>query len=73
MIFWPLRFGCLLVLGLYKEDYLRIFKCLSFLLHMFCGKLEGWDPANRFILGLYKEDYLRIFKCLSFSLHMFCG
>ena len=38
----------LLVLGLYKEDYLQIFKCVSFWLHGFCGKWEGWDPVNRF-------------------------
>ena len=38
----------LLVLGLYKEDYLHIFKCVSFLLHGFCGLWEGWDPVNRF-------------------------
>ena len=28
--FKPLRFGWLLVLSLYKEDYLQIFKCVSF-------------------------------------------
>ena len=28
-----LRFGWLLVLSLYKEDYLQIFKCVSFWLH----------------------------------------
>ena len=30
---WPLRFGWLLVLSLYKEDYSQIFKCVSFWLH----------------------------------------
>ena len=30
MILWPLCFGWLLVLGLYKEDYLQIFKRVSF-------------------------------------------
>ena len=30
---WPLRFGWLLVLSLYEEDYLQIFKCVSFWLH----------------------------------------
>ena len=25
------------VLGLYKEDYLHFFKCVSFVLHSFCG------------------------------------
>ena len=34
---WPLRFGWLLVLSLYKEDYLQIFKCVSFWLHGCCG------------------------------------
>ena len=29
-ILWPLRFGKLLVLSLYKEDYLQIFICVSF-------------------------------------------
>ena len=34
---WPLHFGWLLVLSLYKEDYLQIFKCVSFWLHGCCG------------------------------------
>ena len=34
---WPLRFCWLLVLSLYKEDYLQIFKCVSFWLHGCCG------------------------------------
>ena len=34
---WHVRFRWLLVLGLYKEDYLQIFKCVSFSLHSFCG------------------------------------
>ena len=38
----------LLVFGLYKEDYLQIFKCVSFWLHSFRGKLDGLDPINRF-------------------------
>ena len=38
----------LLVLGLYNEDYLQIFKCVSFWLQIFCGKWEGWDPLNQF-------------------------
>ena len=29
-ILWPLHFGFLLVLNLNKEDYLQIFKCVSF-------------------------------------------
>ena len=33
----PLRFGWLLVLSLYKEDYLQIFKFVSFWLHGCCG------------------------------------
>ena len=36
-ILWPLRFCWLLVLSLYKEDYLQIFKCVSFWLHGCCG------------------------------------
>ena len=43
-----LRFGWLLVLSLHKEDYLQIFKCVSFLLHGCCGKWEGWALVNRF-------------------------
>ena len=31
-----------------KEDYLQIFKCVSFWLYSFCGSWEGWDPVNRF-------------------------
>ena len=43
-----IHFSRLLVLGFHKEDYLQIFNCVSFRLHDFCGKLEGWDPVNRF-------------------------
>ena len=42
----PLKSACWL-LGLYKEDYLQIFKCVSFWLHNFCGWWEGCDPVNR--------------------------
>ena len=48
IILWPLRFSWLFVLGFYKEDYLQIFKGVSFWLHGFCGQWEGWDPVNRF-------------------------
>ena len=34
---WPVRFGWLLILSLYKEDYLQIFKCVSFWLHGCCS------------------------------------
>ena len=44
----PLHFIWLLVLGLCKEDYLQMFKCVSFWLHGFCGYWEGWDPVHRF-------------------------
>ena len=43
----PLRFGWLLVLGLHKENYLQIFKCVSFWLHGCCGLWEGWALVNR--------------------------
>ena len=36
-ILWPLHFGWLLVLSIYKKDYFKIFKCVSFWLHGFCG------------------------------------
>ena len=45
---WPLRFGWLLVLSLCKEDYLHIFKCVSFWLHGCCGYWEAWALVNRF-------------------------
>ena len=48
IISWRLSFTWLLVLDLCKEDYLQIFKWVSFWLHSFCGEWEGWDPANRF-------------------------
>ena len=38
-----LRFGLLLVLGPYKEDYLQILKYVSFCLHIPCGKWESYD------------------------------
>ena len=34
---WPVRFGWPLVLSLHKEDYLQIFKCVSFWLHGCCS------------------------------------
>ena len=37
--------GLTKMLGLYKEDYLQIFKCVSFWLHELW---DGWDPLNRF-------------------------
>ena len=43
-----LRFGWLLLLSLYNEGYLQIFKCASFGLHNFCVKWEGWVPVSRF-------------------------
>ena len=45
---WPLRLVWLLVCCLYKEVYLRIFKCVSFWLHGCCGEWEGWarKPVN---------------------------
>ena len=48
---------------LVEEDYLQIFKCMSFWLHGYCGKWEGWALVNRFnhnflymkIILLYRE------------------
>ena len=46
---WPLRFCRLLILSLYKKDYLQFFfKSVSFWLHNCCGWWEGWAPVNRF-------------------------
>ena len=36
------------VFVLYEEDYLQMFKCMSFWLHSCCGKWEGWALVNRF-------------------------
>ena len=47
-IFMTSWFGWLLVLCLYKEDYLQIFKCMSFWLHGCCGQWEGWAFVKRF-------------------------
>ena len=38
----------LFVLNYYKEDFLQIFKSVSFWLHVFCGMCKGWVPVNRF-------------------------
>ena len=35
-------------LGLHNADYLQILTCVSFWLHSFCGKWEGWDTVNWF-------------------------
>ena len=43
-----LRFGWLLALSLYKDDYLQIFQCVSFWLHGCCGYWEGWALVNQF-------------------------
>ena len=45
---WPLCFGLVLVLSLYKEDYLQCLKCEFFWLHGFCGQWEEWVSINRF-------------------------
>ena len=45
---WLLRCGWMLVLSLYKEDYLLISKCVFFWLHGSCGKWEG----ERSLIGL---------------------
>ena len=39
---WPLRLGWLFVPGLYLEDYLQMFKCVSFWLHSCCGEVDHW-------------------------------
>ena len=44
----PHYFSWPLVLGLYKEVYLHIFKCVSVWLRSFCGKWECSDPVNLF-------------------------
>ena len=43
-----LLFGWLLVLGLYEEDYLDIFKRASFRLTQLFRLVEGWNPVNQF-------------------------
>ena len=50
---WPLRFGWLLVLSLYKEDYLQIFKCVYFWLHVVAasGRLSSCKPVLRHRYG----------------------
>ena len=35
-IYWRVRLGLLLVIGVYNKDYLQILKCVSFWLHSFC-------------------------------------
>ena len=44
----PRRLDWLLVLSLYKEDYLQFFKCVSFWLQGCCSWWEGWSLVNRF-------------------------
>ena len=48
-ILWLLHFGWLLVLSLYLDDDLPMFKCVSFCLHGCCGEWEGWSlkPNNK--------------------------
>ena len=47
-LWWPLRFGLMLVVCLYKDDYLHIFKGLSFWFNGCCGEKEGLfrKPVN---------------------------
>ena len=45
---WPLHFGWLLVLSLYKEDYLQILNVCPFYFNFFCSSWEGFVPVNRF-------------------------
>ena len=46
-ILLPLRFGWLLVLSLYKEDYLQIFKCVLLItrLLLLVGSLSARKPV----------------------------
>ena len=48
-ILWLLHFGWLLILSLYLDDDLPMFKCVSFCLHGCCGEWEGWSlkPNNK--------------------------
>ena len=41
-----LRVGWLMVLNFFKEDYLNIFKCVSFWLQGCCSQWEGLAPVN---------------------------
>ena len=53
---WPLRLSWLVVLGLYKEDYLQIFKCVPLWLHgllRIVGRLGFRQPAKPHQLGGY--------------------
>ena len=45
---WPLRFGWLLVLSLYKEDYIQFFKICFLLIARLLRKWDGWALINRF-------------------------
>ena len=44
----PLRFGWLLVLRLYKDDYLQFFKCVCPFDYASLAASIGWYPVNRF-------------------------
>ena len=46
-ILWPLRFGWLLILCLFKEDYLQIFKCVFLLTAVSVNK-----KVKRSLIGL---------------------
>ena len=59
MILCPLRVGLLLV-GLYKEDYLEIHLYMSLLWHSFCGSWEGWDPLTSLTTPVWWLSLLRL-------------
>ena len=42
-------YGLSALVGCWSSVFIRrMFKCVSFGLHGFCGYWEGWDPVNRF-------------------------
>ena len=46
----------MLVLGVYKEDYLQIFKWVSFLSHTFCSSWEVWN----LIIGFNHTSWIAV-------------
>ena len=49
----PLCLGLRLVLGIYKEQYLVVLKCVSYWLHCFYGKWESNRRVIEFFGGVF--------------------
>ena len=65
----PLCLGLRLVLGIYKEQYLVVLKCVSYWLHCFYGKWESNRRVIEFLVAslscLLTFYFMMVFRLMS--------